>query len=370
MKSKAKIDRLAHKYALDISKFHEKSVVKIDFNNLNKDFYDDIETNDTMIKSDKKLLHKIKNKTLKEFIYTNKIIPDLWKNKINYQSEMTNLISKDKKLLSYIGSYSNNNNQFIGILPKINTTFNNNITNNDNVESRTDKIRRTFRFKKNELDKDDLKLILNDYKVVYPIKEKLEILVNNYDLNIKEASKENNDLDESDKNYTHKLGDSKFSNNFSILKKINPINKKERMKIQRSFRQNIFSLDSLKQNNNDKTILNKNRKIIQKKNFELKNKTIELGVKEINYYGPHFSFCPTCKNKNLEFYNYMEPNQCLELINHIKYFRKYNNIYMNKNYTNQTDIKNKRSSSVPKLSLLNEKESEAESEENTYNVFF
>ena len=123
----------------------------------------------------------------------------------------------------------------------------------------------------------------------------------------------------------------------------------------------------------DKTILIKNRKNIQKKNFELKNKTIELGVKEINYYGPHFSFCPTCKNKNLEFYNYMEPNQCLELINHIKNYRKANNIYLQRNSTNTTNTlnKNKRSASVPKLSIFNEKDSEySEKDDNTFKIDF
>ena len=65
MKNKIKINRLAHKYALDISKFHEKKTIKLDFNSLNKDFYGDIDKNDTIIKLDKKLLNKIKIKALK-----------------------------------------------------------------------------------------------------------------------------------------------------------------------------------------------------------------------------------------------------------------------------------------------------------------
>lgn len=71
----------------------------------------------------------------------------------------------------------------------------------------------------------------------------------------------------------------------------------------------------------------------------------------------------------------MEPNQCLELINHIKNYRKSNNIniFLNKNYTNNpsTTLKNQRSTSAPKLTLFDEKESEEqESDENTYKVDF
>ena len=93
-----KIDRLAHKYALDISKFHEKTEIKIDFNNLNKDFYDDIELNDNKIKSNKKLLNKIKDLTLKEFVYTNKIIPDIWKNNVYCKSEFKQELNQIKNL--------------------------------------------------------------------------------------------------------------------------------------------------------------------------------------------------------------------------------------------------------------------------------
>lgn len=368
MKSKAKINKLAHRYALDISKFHEKGVTKIDFNNLNKDFYDDIETNDLKIKSEKKLLNKIKGKTLKEFIYTNKIIPDSWKNKLDYQSEMTNLISKDKKLLSYIGSFPANY-LYINKLPKININFDSNI-NNDNIESKTEKSRKIFKFKKNAFDNDDVKLMLDDYRAEYPIKERLQNLVNKYEINNKEFTKENDEIN------GEGLG-SKEENNFSLLKKINPVNKRERTIIQRKFRHNIFSLDSLKyinssNNNNYKTIWSNNMKKIQNKGGpNIKNLTIEKNVKSINYYGPHFSFCPSCKNKNIEFYNRMEPHQCIDLINHIKNFRKINSIYTKKYYTNSIISKNKRSASIPRLNLYNEKDSEtSEEEENTYKVYF
>ena len=395
MKSKAKIDKLAHKYALDISKFHEKGETKIDFNNLNKDFYDDIETNDIMINKDKKLLNKLKNNTIKEFIYSNKIIPNRWKNKFNYQYKLTSLISKDKKLLSYIGSSPNNNkNNNNQLLPKINTNHNiiNTLNNKKNLK---EKNKRTFQFKqREELDKDDLKIIMNDYESVFPIKNKFQTLMeeystelsnfnnifnNNNNFNDKSKINDNNEIDSSIKNNSQKE-----SNFISYIRKINPLNKKERTKIQNTFRHNIINLDSLKHHSqrniheNDKSNLfniniNKKRKINYKNKSGIKNKIIERNLENINFYGPHCSFCPSCKTKNLEFYNYMEPNQCLELINHIKNYRKANNIYSQRNSTNTTNTlnKNKRSASVPKLSIFNEKDSEySEKEDNTFKIDF
>ena len=359
MKSKAKIDKLAHKYALDISKFHEKTTTKIDFNNLNKDFYGDIQKNDTILKSEKIMLNKIKGKTFKEFIYSNKIIPDFWKNKLDYQYEMTNLISKDKKLLSYIGSFPTNNLNSPN-LPKIK-----NLKNNDSKYSTISNTKkRTFRFKYNEVidDDDNVKSIMNDYKTVYPIKEKLENLMKEYSsLNNEEISKNNNLINDIENNPNNT--DNK--NYLSYIKKINLEKIKEKLKKQRAFRQNIFCVESLKPK--FKTIFDmkniKTRNRTNKKKLEIFNKNIEKDIKSINNYGPHFSFCPSCKSKNIFFYNNMEPNQCLELINHIKSLKNLNKI--------DKIQKIKRSASVPKLSLFNEKDSsESESMQNPYRIYF
>ena len=202
---------------------------------------------------------------------------------------------------------------------------------------------------------------------------------NNNNYNDKSKINDNNEIDSSIKNNSQKE-----SNFISYIRKINPLNKKERTKIQNTFRHNIINLDSLKHHSqrniheNDKSNLfniniNKKRKINYKNKSGIKNKIIDRNLENINFYGPHCSFCPSCKTKNLEFYNYMEPNQCLELINHIKNYRKANNIYLQRNSTNTTNTlnKNKRSASVPKLSIFNEKDSEySEKDDNTFKIDF
>jgi len=52
--------------------------------------------------------------------------------------------------------------------------------------------------------------------------------------------------------------------------------------------------------------------------IEIKNPEIKRSLEDINYYGPYFSHCPKCRHKNLDFYQTMEPNQCMKLLSYIK----------------------------------------------------
>jgi len=62
------------------------------------------------------------------------------------------------------------------------------------------------------------------------------------------------------------------------------------------------------------------------KKIEIKNPEIKRSLEDINYYGPYFSHCPICRYKNLDFYQTMEPHQCLKLLSFIK--QKRSNIYV------------------------------------------
>ena len=76
------------KYAFNINDINNNKKIKgsaLDFEKLNKGLYDQLELDDKTIKSDEEKLKDVKNKSLKEFIYTNKEIPSQWKNKLDYQ---------------------------------------------------------------------------------------------------------------------------------------------------------------------------------------------------------------------------------------------------------------------------------------------
>ena len=103
---KPKIERLS--YASDLVKLHEKKMNKLDFRNLDKNIYNDLELGDKKIKKDKGLLNKIKKLAIKDLIYSNREIPISWRKKFTYRDEMMNIISDDKKFLSYISSSPSN----------------------------------------------------------------------------------------------------------------------------------------------------------------------------------------------------------------------------------------------------------------------
>ena len=385
---KTTIDRLAHKYALNIKQIRGPGPTKIaDFKNLNKNFYDDIESNNITIKDDTKLLNKIKNHSIKEFIYTNKEIPDQWKNKINYQDEILHVISKDKKLLSYIGSSTikpikNSMDKF----PKINTRYDaskslksrniekndsrkdltsindiNDIKNNNNINSSMLSIstsrgmKNKYNFnQQNQLNEKEINALMDDYKTAYPIKEKLRelyITSNYYNSNKNKNQTIFQELYENDEN---KLNNTKKTyNSIDTTHRKMPrhvfvhTNKKLINKKQKTFRQNIFNNLSPGVDNNtifsiNKDILNKLNKInksnkiinINKENKfidinkinDINNPIIKKNIEGINFYGPYFSFCPSCRNRNMDFYNNLEQSQCLELIQFIKKVRHKNPI--------------------------------------------
>jgi hypothetical protein len=78
-------EQLKHKYAYNINDSSKGKKVTVssgkDFLQLRGGFYDDIENNDISIKKKQKQLQNIKNETLKEFVFTNKIIQDKCKKK-------------------------------------------------------------------------------------------------------------------------------------------------------------------------------------------------------------------------------------------------------------------------------------------------
>ena len=94
------------KYAFninDINKDKQSKGSSLDFNSLNRGTYDEIENNDMIIKDRLDKLKLLKNRTIKELVYTNKDIPDKWRNKLDYK---TNLFRQQWSIVIEI--YKNN----------------------------------------------------------------------------------------------------------------------------------------------------------------------------------------------------------------------------------------------------------------------
>ena len=400
------IDKLSHKYALNINQIRGPSKTKnLDFKNLNKGFYDDIEKDDIAIKQNQKELKRLKNTSLKEFIYTNKEIPDKWKKKTNYENDLLNLMVMDEKILTYVGTcpkneiLSNNRSYNAKTVTKKNKSydnkknwpninnrystkktektyskgneeikFNNNLDseinnkntiteeyNNDNSVSKANKIKIKNKSKA-QLNDKVISNILEDFKTVYPIKEKLQELYTftNYYNSKKNDINENNTEGKNLKepitsnstkkniNNIHNMYNSTATNGRNTF--FNSIINQQQFKRRNVFRQNVFNnLAATNTYITDKKNEKKKLKIDVDENkrpflggdyhnfikkVEINNPIINKNLESINFYGPYFSHCPPCYNRNLNYYKNLEINQCLHIISHIKKCRK-KNLFLN-----------------------------------------
>jgi hypothetical protein len=379
------IDKLAQKYALNINQLRgPKSSKILDFKNLNIGFYDILAKNDNSIKKNRAILKKVKDSAMKEFIYTNKEIPESWRHKSNYGDEMLKIMVKDKNMLKYMGTgqtgeINNKNNA------NANKTYNIFITRNENEKAlpnikksfdkndKIDEISKTpqkideeknpeniiteehvnelsaskesktkIRTKpKNEYMDKEINDILEDFKINYPIKNKLQELYDKTNFYSSKNSfnhsmtKDKIGISSTTKNLransivnSNKNGidlDSKFSRNIFY----NTIKNQQIFKRKNVIRQNVFNnLISNKENIITKSTSYKAPSKLNPivfsdyKNFikkiKVKNPLVNRNLESINFYGPYFSYCPPCYNKNIEYYNNLEVNQCVGLLHHIK----------------------------------------------------
>ena len=403
------VDKLTHKYALNINRIRSpEKTANLDFKNLNIGFYDDIENKEKKIKKDQKELKKIKDKSFKEFIYTNKEIPEKWRKKINYEDELLNIMIKDKNILTYVStspkeeiiktkSYTDNRNNYSikrknnfvhneNNFPNINNRYSNrklfekinykkeseDINNNvftseiskknslteENInESSLSKISKMkVKAKNNEsLNDKVIGSILEDFKITFPIKEKLQQIytkTNYYNTDINQKSNDNNidnKYSTNGKNMSNSLNnlDNDKSNMLTNSKNTFFENIKNQQLFKRNnvFRQNVFN-NLVPRNYYSQTKIIPSKKKLKIKPFidsdyqnfikkeVINNPIINKNLESINFYGPYFSYCPPCYNRNINFYKNLEINQCLGIVHHIKKMRLKKTLLDIKNKTN------------------------------------
>ena len=366
-------NKKGQKYAFNINDINKHKKFKgslVDFNTLNKGTYDEIENNDMTIKDHLDKLKVLKNRTIKELVYTNKDIPYQWRNKLDYKTNLLKIFIKDTNFLSYLGNSGPSKYTKIKKIKKnqdrkiINNPDANDINKINIKEKRYKKEKETekisnppiralstktltkfgkFKDKHNYTDKQIIN-ILEDFKSDYPIlikeKNNSEIYMKKRRKNIidrksqtlyEEKNKTFNAFNTFNKRKTN-------ANNFFSLPNLKLKNYSIRSN---TFRQNIFTnllpprqyeiipkLDFNKTTGNfgpkncglkfkNDLNLDSNNEIFDKK-ININNPTVIKYLEGINFYGPYFSYCPPCGNKNLEFYKNLEQKQCLQIIQQIK----------------------------------------------------
>jgi hypothetical protein len=103
---------------IPLKKDNSKSIKEIIAKLKTKNLYDEVEMKDIKIKEFYKKLHKIKIDSLKEFIYSNQKIPDSWKNKLHYQTDVLEIFAKDRNFLLYVGNGGSEGTELSKLRPK------------------------------------------------------------------------------------------------------------------------------------------------------------------------------------------------------------------------------------------------------------
>jgi len=370
------------KYAFNINDINRNKNFKgsaLDFKSLNKGTYDEIETNDMTIKDNLEKLRKVKNKSIKEFVYTSKDIPVQWKMKLDYKSNLLKIFLNDTNLLRYLGnggpSEKEKRQKNKGRIIKLNKEKNKDVVEKKDMEKITNSPNRgmsnknlnkfgRFKEKHNYLDKEIIG-ILDDFKSAYPILIKEKERESNDELN--KNKKRNRNIKSS---IEDKKSQTFYESNFfkrprhinNLISLPNLKFKNNTNKRQNTFRQNIFtnllpsSQKSLKDKSSSKfegnktytnfgsikgdLYLHSNNELFDKK-VNINNPVVIKYLEGINFYGPYFSYCPPCGNKNLEFYKNLELKQCLQIIHQIKK-NKGKNIVLSEEKTNKKTIEKKR----------------------------
>ena len=401
-------ERLKHKYAYNINDTTKIKKITMgngkDFLSLNRGFYDEIENNDINIKKKNKQLKRIKDDSLKEFVFTNVQIPDKWRTKLDYQNSVIKILAKDNNFLAYVGRGGNiskndtastkmytRDNFSMGLKKKGMSTCYSQVfpkidknkilieekkgmdltkyrsmededisikeIDNSNIQSLTKASFPKTKNKKEVMSEKDVINLLEEFKIAYPIKLPKE----------EEEQIEKIQEKEIKNNKTNLLFSQTFNYNQLLQKNIkyNALDNfhKIRIKRQRAFRQNIFNnlispkkiieeeispkniinniptLKKLRAMNRTTSFLNSYYDTFYQK-IKINNPIIQKNLENINFYGPFYSYCPPCLNRNLDFYNNLEPNQCLKLIHYIRKIRKKN--ILNIKGTNSTSLSDKK----------------------------
>lgn len=287
-------------------------------------YYDIIERKEKELNNLENNTNEVKKSSIKEFIYSNKNIPIIWKTKKNYQNLVLDIFNDDSDFLKYLGSKKQKENKLNLNNDRPKTSIfegkNRNVDINKKEKERLSFPKFTRPKKKLRIllsPQAEVENIFDELKEKFSIKNKLKELFPHYNLDKDTKDKKNNYS--YDKHNKNKI--SKFFGNHATTSK-----SKYLKKMEKNIYNNLFSRDNkisfsngqniIKNNNNDFEYKRKNRVKIMKK--ELNDPRIFNLLQNLNLYGPYFSYCPCCYDKNISFYKNIGRKQCISLLNYIK----------------------------------------------------
>ena len=70
-----------------------------------------------------------------------------------------------------------------------------------------------------------------------------------------------------------------------------------------------------------RNVYKKDNDLFIKKKFNIKNEIIMKHLESINFFGPYFSYCPPCGNRNVDFYKNLDKKRLIQIVQLIKKMR-------------------------------------------------
>ena len=386
-------------YAFNIEEKKKRGIPsqKINFENINRNFYDDLIEHDDVLRKSKHDLKLNKSNGIKELIYSNKRIPEIWSQKISYYDDLYNTMSEDRNFVAYLGrgnehealtkQHENETQQHKTSKSKFHITKNN-VHSNESSSFTSPNHSRPLspgkfkgrnnpygRFVNMITDYKEINNLLEEYRQNYPLelpsKTKYKVLLTEMEepkMKLPTISKYNEHINKTHSNINTIMSQESNKGDDDITKKTintnlnsntntnsktytsNKFNLIPGINKSKFFRTTMYSqlipesvshskrirhnteVSNLS-NNNDTLKHHGLNNIFEPKYLNesheefvklkpIYNVKIKEKLETINNYGPHYSHCPPCRNKNTDFYNKMETNQCLKLLNYLHSVRK------------------------------------------------
>jgi hypothetical protein len=218
---------------------------------------------------------------------------------------------------------------------------------------------------KKEVNEKEIVSILEDFRSLYPIKtNNFQAVITNIDGN--NNNKVSGGSSGKDLNMFNKTFTSSFKGGFRSgsmpniinqglhgIKHLKPYQKQEMFKqaiynklipSKQKFSFSSRNIQIPKKHEEEKTsstkygpFLNSDNEIFNRK-IEITNPLVKKHLESINYFGPYYSYCPPCRNRNMEYYKNLEPNQCIEIIKCIKKEKKHKAIELEEHYKKELKL--------------------------------
>lgn len=283
------------------------NLVKLNDSTWRKSFYrkpDAIERKNIQLRKNRSKLNLIKDSSIKDMIYSHKNVPISWRRKANYQDQVMSLISNDEKFLAYLGNIGGNLN-----LSKIEHKSSNENNKTGSYENQNIK-NKMHLFRNKSMDERELDIYLTKLGKNYPIKGKLNELFDEKTLKSIESKNKLIAINKSELTYKLITSEKKKKDiNKNIY--LHLISDKSRNSKNPKYNRAQSALIKSKQKYIDKDIYNRNK-------INIKDRYALNQLASINYYGPYFSYCPECGKRNKKFYQNINVDVLIGLVNQIK----------------------------------------------------